>query len=60
VTWAVWQVFYMTYAEIAETGLPQERCNPPRFVAGPMSFDAARRMVDDKGFGYCMKPWNAT
>jgi hypothetical protein len=56
----VWQVFYMTYAEIAETGLPQERCNPPRFVAGPMSFDAARRMVDDKGFGYCMKPWNAT
>jgi hypothetical protein len=50
--WGVWLVTYCTYAESAQIGLA-----PPRLVAGPLSFGAASRMVEERGFGYCMKPW---
>jgi hypothetical protein len=57
--WSVWKVYYMTYAEVAATGLPLEKCFPPELVARELTFETAKRMVEAKGFGYCMKPWNA-
>ena len=52
ICWGVWFITYATYAEVELDG-----DIPPRLVDGPLSFDAARLMVDARGFGYCMKPW---
>lgn len=52
--WGLWLVQYATYAEIAEQG-----DKPPRLIAGSLTFAAAQRMVEERGFGYCMKPWSA-
>lgn len=49
--WNVWRVHYMTYAEIAAQGE-----KPAELVGRRLSFERAQRMVDDLGFGYCMKP----
>jgi hypothetical protein len=49
--WDVWLVTYATYEEIRQHG-----DRPARLVAPGLSFDEAARMVDERGFGYCMKP----
>jgi hypothetical protein len=49
--WYVWFITYGTYEDVARDGDIK-----PRRIAGPMSFAAAHRLVDDRGFGYCMKP----
>jgi hypothetical protein len=55
--WSVWKVYYMTYPEIAATGIPEEKCFPPELVAKGLKFDAAMSMMNKLGFGYCVKPW---
>jgi hypothetical protein len=51
-------VYYMTYEEVAATGLPLDKCFPPKLIAHGLTLDAALRMVDSLGFGHCAKPWN--
>jgi hypothetical protein len=49
--WDVWQTHYATYAEVLTFGEKQAI----RVAAG-LTYDAARKMVDEMGFGYCLKP----
>lgn len=54
--WNVIKTYYMTYAEVAATGLPAEQCCPPELAAHRLSFETARAMVERLGFGYSMHP----
>lgn len=54
--WAVWRVTYATYAEIEASGLPHEHFCPPVRLTGPLPLERALRMVDELGFGHCVKP----
>lgn len=49
--WNVWRVFYATYAEVARDG-----DQPQQLVAAHLSFEAAKKLVGELGFGHCMKP----
>jgi hypothetical protein len=51
VLYDIWRVHYNTYAEVLTMGdLPQE------VVARGLTEQDARKMLDELGFGYCMKP----
>ena len=50
-TWAVWKVYYMTYAEIAAQG-----DKPRELIARGLSFEKARLMVERLGFGHSIHP----
>lgn len=54
-TWDVWKVHYMTYAELDSLGKTPDDFKPERVVKG-LSFEAAKKRVEELGFGYCMKP----
>lgn len=49
--WNIWRVTYATYAQQAIDGDIK-----PQLIKRELSFDAAKRLVDQLGFGYCMKP----
>lgn len=58
--WNVFHVYYMTYEEI--DALPEPRRTRAiegrdrELIATSRSFNAAKQMVEEKGFGYSMHP----
>lgn len=49
--WDVWRVSYRTYAEIDAMG-----DEPPRLIRANLPLGAASKLVEQLGFGHCMKP----
>lgn len=49
--WNVWRVHYATYAEVLTMGDKQQE-----IVSRNLTYEQAKKMVEELGFGYCMKP----